>query len=102
MVIAGHSGILAAVQELGPWQTGLYAQVTRLKRACGGPLVNRPRPAGTAILAPLGQLLCQQARDYLGHQPAHGQQQPPRQRKDPHPPQRDLPEPLRSARRRAG
>jgi DNA-binding transcriptional LysR family regulator len=64
MVIAGHSSILAAAQELGLWQTGLYVQVARLERACGGPLVNRRRPAGTPILTPLGQLLCQQARDY--------------------------------------
>lgn len=71
LVIAGHSSILAAAQELGLWQTGLYAQVARLERACGGPLVNRQRPAGTAILTPLGQLLCQQARDYLGLPAAH-------------------------------
>ncbi len=64
MVIAGHSSVLAAAQELGLWQTGLYAQVARLERACGGALVNRQRPAGTPILTPLGQLLCQQVRDY--------------------------------------
>ena len=43
MVIAGHSSILAAAQELGLWQTALYSQVARLERACGGPLVNRSR-----------------------------------------------------------
>lgn len=66
LVIAGHSSILAAAQELGLWQAGLYAQVARLERACGGPLVHRQRPAGTAILTPLGQQLCQQAREHLG------------------------------------
>ncbi|MDX6415545.1 MAG: Bacterial regulatory helix-turn-helix protein lysR family [Trebonia sp.] len=66
---AGHPSILAAAQALGLWQAALYQQVGRLERACGGPLVNRrPRPAGTAILTPLGQQLCRQARDYLGLQ----------------------------------
>ena len=65
LVIAGHSSILAAAQALGLWQAALYDQVARLERACGGQLVNRrPRPPGTAILTPLGQQLCQQARDY--------------------------------------
>jgi DNA-binding transcriptional LysR family regulator len=65
--IAGHPSILAAAQALGLWQAALYDQVTRLERACGGPLVNRgPRPAGTGILTPLGQHLCQQAREYPG------------------------------------
>jgi len=54
-----------AAQALGLWQAALYDQVARLERACGGQLVNRrPRPPGTAILTPLGQQLCQQARDY--------------------------------------
>ena len=56
-----------AAQALGLWQSTLYDQVARLERACGGPLVNRsPRPPGTGILTPLGEQLCQQARDYLG------------------------------------
>lgn len=55
-----------SAQALGIWRSTLYQQVTRLERACGGPLVNRgPRPPGTGILAPLGQQLCQQARSYL-------------------------------------
>jgi hypothetical protein len=59
---AGHPSILAAAQALGLWQAALYQQVGRLERACGGPLVNRrPRPAGTAILTPLGQQPCRQA-----------------------------------------
>jgi hypothetical protein len=67
LVVAGHSSILAAAQALGLWQAALYGQVARLERACSGPLVNRsPRPAGTAILTPLGQQLCQQAREHLG------------------------------------
>lgn len=85
-IIAGHPSILAAAQALGLWQGALYGQVDRLERACGGPLVNRRhRPAGTTILTPLGQQLCQQARDYLGCQPAHRQQQRPCQREDPVP-----------------
>jgi TniQ/Bacterial regulatory helix-turn-helix protein, lysR family len=70
LFIAGHSSILAAAQALGLWQSALYDQVARLERACGGPLANRGRrPAGTVILTPLGQQLCQQARDYLACQP---------------------------------
>lgn len=43
----------------------------------GGPLVNRsPRPPGTGILTPLGEKLCQQARDYL-QPPAPGPDAPP-------------------------
>jgi hypothetical protein len=73
LIIARHPSILAAAQSLGLWQATLYGQFARLERACGGPLVNRrPRPAGTAILTPLGQQLCQQARDYLGIQPEPG------------------------------
>jgi hypothetical protein len=66
LFIAGHPSILAAAQALGLWQASLYEQVNRLERACGGPLVNRRRRAGTTILTPLGQQLCQQAREHLG------------------------------------
>jgi hypothetical protein len=66
LFIAGHPSILAAAQALGLCQASLYEQVNRLERACGGPLVNRRRPTGTTILAPLGQQLCQQAREHLG------------------------------------
>jgi molybdate transport repressor ModE-like protein len=70
LAIADHSSILAAARALGLWQSGLYDQVARLERACGGPLVNRGRrTAGTVILTPLGQQLCQQASDYLACQP---------------------------------
>lgn len=72
LVIADHSSILAAAQALGLWQAALYDQVARLERACGGPLVNRRRPAGTTILTPLGHQLCQQARDYLAIRPGPG------------------------------
>lgn len=72
LVIADHSSILAAAQALGLWQAALYDQVARLERACGAPLVNRRRPAATAILTPLGQQLRQQARDYLGIRPGPG------------------------------
>ncbi len=66
LFIAGHPSISAAAQALGLWHSALYGQIDRLERACGGPLVNRRRPAGTAILTPLGEQLCRQARDYLG------------------------------------
>ncbi len=73
LFIAGHPSITAAAQALGLWHSALYDQVVLLERACGGPLVNRrPRPAGTAILTPLGRLLCQQARDYLDIRPGPG------------------------------
>jgi Bacterial regulatory helix-turn-helix protein, lysR family len=69
LIIAGHASILQAARALGIWQSILYQQVARLERACGGPLVHRsPRSAGTGILTPLGQQLCQQAREYLGPQ----------------------------------
>jgi hypothetical protein len=41
-------------------------ELYRLERACGGPLVNRRRPAGTTVLTPLARQLCQQAREHLG------------------------------------
>jgi molybdenum-dependent DNA-binding transcriptional regulator ModE len=73
LVIAGHASIPRAAQALGIWHSILYQQVARLERACGGPLVHRsPRPAGTGILTPLGQRLCQQAREYLGLQTTPG------------------------------
>jgi len=66
LITAGHASIRQAAQALGLWPSALYDQLGRTERACGGPLVNRsPRPPGTGILTPLGEQLCQQARDYL-------------------------------------
>jgi hypothetical protein len=66
LFIAGHASIRQAAQALGGWPSLLYDQLGRIERASGGPLVNRsPRPPGTGILTPLGEQLCQQARDYL-------------------------------------
>jgi hypothetical protein len=66
LFVAGHASILAAAQALGVWQSTLYQQIAQLERACGGPLINRhSRIAGTMILTPLGQQLCQQACSYL-------------------------------------
>ncbi len=66
LIIAGHTGVRQAAQARGRWPSALYDQLSRTERACGGPLVNRsPRPPGTGILTPLGEQLCQQARDYL-------------------------------------
>jgi hypothetical protein len=73
LVVARHPSIRQAAQALGIWQSTLYQQVARLERACGGPLINRaPRPAGTGILTPLGQRLCQQAREHLSLQGLSG------------------------------
>jgi molybdenum-dependent DNA-binding transcriptional regulator ModE len=69
LVIAEHASILQAAQALGLWPSILYTQLARLEHACGGPLIRRsPRPPGARALTPLGQQLCQQARDYLGLQ----------------------------------
>ena len=77
LIIAGHASIRQAAQALGRWPSLLYEQVGKIERACGGPLVNRsPRKPGTGILTPLGEQLCQQARDYLNRQPAAGRQPP--------------------------
>ena len=66
LIIAGHASIRQAARVLGRWPSALYDQLSRTERACGGPLVNRSRrPPGTGILTPLGEQLCQQARDYL-------------------------------------
>lgn len=66
LITAGHASIRQAAQALGLWPSGLYDQLGRTERACGGRLVSRsPRPPGTGILTPLGEQLCQQARDYL-------------------------------------
>jgi hypothetical protein len=65
LIIAGHASIRQAARALGRWPSALYDQLSRTERACGGPLVNRSRrPPGTGILTPLGEQLCQQARDY--------------------------------------
>jgi hypothetical protein len=83
LVIAGHASILQAAQALGIWPSILYQQVARLERACGEPLIHRsPRPAGTGILTPLGQQLCQQAREHLGSQAGPGTTTPPEQADD--------------------
>jgi molybdenum-dependent DNA-binding transcriptional regulator ModE len=72
-VVAGHASINQAAQALGIWPSSLYTQLASLERACGGPLIRRsPRPPGTAALTPLGQLLCQQASEYLGLQRTPG------------------------------
>ena len=77
LIIAGHASIRQAARALGRWPSALYDQLSRTERACGGPLVNRsPRPPGTGILTPLGEQLCQQARDYL-QPPAPGPDAPP-------------------------
>ena len=73
LVVAGHASINQAAQALGIWPSSLYTQLASLERACGGPLIRRsPRPPGTAALTPLGQLLCQQASEYLGLQRTPG------------------------------
>jgi hypothetical protein len=77
LITAGHASIRQAAQALGLWPSALYDQLGRTERACGGPLVNRsPRPPGTGILTPLGEQLCQQARDCL-QPPAPGPDAPP-------------------------
>lgn len=50
LVIGQHPSISAAAQAHGIWHNTLYQQVTRLERACGGPLVRRspvPRAPGS-------------------------------------------------------
>jgi hypothetical protein len=67
LIIAQHPGICQAAQALGIPDSCLYTQLARLERDCGGPLIHRrPRPRLTGNLTPLGEQLCQQARDYLG------------------------------------
>jgi hypothetical protein len=81
LVIARHPSIRAAAEALGIWHSTLYQQVTRLERACGGLLVNRsPRSPGTGVLTPLGERLCQQARDYLKPPAADADSLPPASR----------------------
>jgi hypothetical protein len=76
LITAGHASIRQAARALGLWPSALYDQLGRTERACGGPLANRgPRPPGTGILTPLGEQLCQQARDYL-QPPAPGPDAP--------------------------
>ena len=66
LIIAGHASIRETARALGRWPSALYNQLGWTERACGALLVNRsPRPPGTGILTPLGEQLCQQARDYM-------------------------------------
>ena len=81
LIIAGHASIRQAAQALGRWPSALYDQLGRTERACGGPLVNRsPKAPGTGILTPLGEQLCQQARDYLQPPAADPDAPPPSSR----------------------
>jgi len=67
LAITGYASTHQAARELGIWPSTLYEQLARMEHACGGPVIRRsPRPKGPGALTPLGQLLCQQASDYLG------------------------------------
>jgi hypothetical protein len=67
LLIAQHRGIRQAAQAHGIADAVLYAQVARIERGCGGPVMSRrPKAQTTGNLAPFGEQLCQQARDYLG------------------------------------
>jgi len=69
LVIAQHPGVCQAARALGIADATLYTQLARIERDCGGPVIHRrPRPRLTGNLTPLGEQLCQQARDYLRHQ----------------------------------
>ncbi|MGH3302571.1 MAG: helix-turn-helix domain-containing protein [Streptosporangiaceae bacterium] len=66
LVITEYASIHQAARDRGIWPSTLYEQLARMEHACGGPLIHRsPRPDGPGALTPLGQLLCQQASDYL-------------------------------------
>lgn len=67
LAIAQHPGIRQAAQALGIPESSLYTQLARIERDCDGPVIHRrPRPRLTGNLTPLGEQLCQQARDHLG------------------------------------
>lgn len=69
LLLTQHPTIRQAAQANGIAEATLYTQVARIERDCGGPVIRRrpgPRPARN--LTPLGEQLCQQARDYLNHQ----------------------------------
>jgi hypothetical protein len=78
LLIAQHPSIRQAAQAHSIPAASLYAQLARIERDCGGTIINRrPQPRATGNLTPLGERLCQQARDYLGWPPA----QPPEVKK---------------------
>jgi hypothetical protein len=67
LLIAQHPSIRQAAQAHGIPAGSLYTQLARIERDCGGTLINRrPPPRATGHLTPLGERLCQQARDHLG------------------------------------
>jgi hypothetical protein len=73
LVISEYASIHQAARDLGIWPSTLYQQLGRMEHACGGPLIHRsPRRAGPGALTPLGQLLSQQAGDYLDPRPVPG------------------------------
>lgn len=67
LLIEQHPSAHQAAQANGIANTVLYNQVARIERDCGGPVINRtPKTRTTGSLTPLGEQLCQQARDFLG------------------------------------
>ena len=67
LAIAEHASISRAARTLGISQAAIHTQLARLEHTCGSPLIHRQRGSrAPTILTPPGELLCQQARDYLG------------------------------------
>jgi hypothetical protein len=62
--LPGHLETMAAQEAGKPVRAG-EDLIVDPRVACMLPELGRRRPAGTVILTPLGQQLCQQAHDYL-------------------------------------
>lgn len=66
LLITQYSSLTQTAAHAGVGQSTLTTQLKILERECGGPLFQRrPHPQPLGPLTPLGEQLCQQARDHL-------------------------------------
>ncbi|MDX8143284.1 TniQ family protein [Lentzea sp. BCCO 10_0061] len=68
LAMTHYPSLNQAASALGVHQCTLTSQLQLLERACGGLLFHRlPHPQPIGPLTPLGEQLCQQAREHLDH-----------------------------------
>lgn len=65
LIMTKYPSLNQAAIDTGIHQSTLTAQLQNLERACGGPLFTRRTRRPLGPLTPLGEQLCQQAREHL-------------------------------------